>query len=142
MIDRRLWLAFLLFGAAAVDAGARTDYLLHCMGCHLADGSGTPPGVPALKGRVGYYLQIPDGRNYLMQVPGVANAPLNDAALATVLNWMVDTFAQDSAPPAWLPFSEAEVARHRLNAPADIDAWRHKLSREIALRFPDLSDGY
>jgi cytochrome c553 len=142
MIDRRLWLALLVFGAMAAEAGPRTDYLLHCMGCHLADGRGAPPDIPALKGRVGYYLQIPDGRNYLIQVPGAANAPLTDAALADVLNWMVDTFAQASAPPAWAPFSEAEVARHRHNAPADVDAWRHALWRQIAQRFSDSVEEY
>ena len=69
-------------------------------------------------------------------------APLTDAALADVLNWMVDTFAEGSAPPAWAPFSKAEVARHRRNAPADVDAWRHALWRQIAQRFSDSVDEY
>jgi mono/diheme cytochrome c family protein len=145
MIDRRLWLALLVLaagGSGAAQAGPRTDYLLHCMGCHLADGSGAPPDIPALKGRVGYYLQIPEGRSYLMQVPGSANSPLTDAALAEVLNWILSEFAQASAPAQWAPFTGAEVARHRRDAPADVDAWRHALWRQIAERFPAGSDRY
>jgi hypothetical protein len=76
-----------LSGTGDVIAAARTDYVLQCMGCHLADGRGMPPDVPALQDRIGYYLQVPEGREYVVQVPGAANARLTDAALAQVINW-------------------------------------------------------
>lgn len=140
---RRCALATLLsLPTAHAIADPRTDYLLNCMGCHLQDGSGTPPGIPALRGRVGYYLQIPGGRDYLMQVPGAANAPLSDARLAAVFNWAISEFAAGSAPAEWPAFSAAEVSRLRGKGPADIDARRHELWREIETRFPDAAAAY
>jgi mono/diheme cytochrome c family protein len=135
-----LLLLLLLGGQSAAEP--RTDYLLHCMGCHLADGSGTPPGIPALRDRVGYYLQIPGGRDYLLQVPGAANAPLTDVRLAAVLNWVVGEFAGMSAPPDWPPFDAVEVRAARSATPADIDAWRHVLWREIEARFASAPAAY
>ena len=68
------------------------DYALDCEGCHRADGTGTPGSVPALRDSVARFLAVPGGREYLARVPGVAQAPLDDAALAAVLNWMLDHF--------------------------------------------------
>lgn len=123
-------------------ADPRTDYLLHCMGCHLADGSGTPPGIPALRERVGYYLRLPGGRDYLLRVPGASNAPLSDARLAGVLNWVVTEFAGRSAAKDWRRFEAADVSAARTAAPVDIDAWRHALWAEIESRFPDAAGAY
>jgi mono/diheme cytochrome c family protein len=131
-----------VLAAAAAGAEPRTDFMLHCMGCHLADGSGTPPGIPALRDRVGYYLQIPGGREYLTQVPGVANAPLDDARLAGVLNWIVREFGHKSTPAEWTPFTAAEVSRNRGRGPVDIDARRHALWREVEHRFPGAAAAY
>jgi mono/diheme cytochrome c family protein len=128
--------------AAGVAADSRTDFMLNCMGCHLADGSGTPPGIPALRDRVGYYLQIPGGREYLTAVPGAANAPMSDARLAAVLNWIVAEFGGASTPAEWAPFSAAEVSRTRGQGPADIDARRHELWRTIEARFPAAAAAY
>lgn len=131
-----------MLAAAAAGAEPRSDFMLHCMGCHLADGSGTPPGIPALRDRVGYYLQIPGGREYLTQVPGVANAPLDDARLAGVLNWIVREFGRASAPPEWAPFTAAEVGLSRGQGPVDIDARRHALWHEVERRFPGAAAAY
>jgi hypothetical protein len=123
--------------ADAAPAGqARTDFMLHCMGCHRADGTGTPPGIPALRNRVGYYLQIAGGREYLTQVPGAANAPLSDARLAGVLNWIIAEYAGPSAPAAWTPFTPGEVRQSRGTGPSDIDARRLQLWDDIAQIFP------
>lgn len=138
----RWTLAILGLGTSIAVAEPHTDFMLHCMGCHLADGSGTPPGIPALRDRVGYYLQIPGGREYLTQVPGAANAPLDDERLAAVLNWIVAEFARASAPGAWAPFTTAEVRSHRGQGPVDIDARRHQLWREIETRFPAAAAAY
>jgi hypothetical protein len=134
--------ALLLAGATGVFGDARTEYVLHCMGCHLADGKGSPPAVPTLTGHVGYYLQVPGGRDYLVQVPGAANAPLSDTALAGVLNWIVGEFALDSAPPEWTPFTGAEVARTRRAGPVDVDRRRHELWAEIERRFGSTTAPY
>ncbi len=112
------------------------DYVLHCMGCHLADGAGHPPAIPKLADRVGYYLTVPQGRAYLVQVPGAANSLLDDRRLTAVLNWMIDEFAGASRPQTLEPFSVEEISQYRRRRPNDIDALRHALNAEIARRYP------
>ena len=52
---------------------AQVDYMLNCQGCHLPDGSGFPARqVPDLRNRMGSFLSVPGGREYLVQVPGTA----------------------------------------------------------------------
>ena len=126
----------LLCGASGAWADAHQDYVLNCMGCHMVDGSGAPPTIPRLKDRVGYYLTIPNGRGYLVQVPGAANSLLDDRQLTNVLNWMVDEFAGASRPPTFEPYAIEEVARYRGTPPEDIDALRHQLSDAIAAAYP------
>ena len=48
----------------------RINYLLHCGGCHLPDGTGSPPEVPSLHGEIGALAALPEGRRYLARVPG------------------------------------------------------------------------
>ncbi|MEE4361677.1 MAG: hypothetical protein V2I63_09155 [Pseudomonadales bacterium] len=90
---RRLVLGALLavLGAMA-SASPRYDYLLHCGGCHLENGSGAPPEVPDLRADLDTIVAIPEGRAYLAQVPGASQAPFTDAQLAAVLNWILATF--------------------------------------------------
>ena len=110
------WLA-----CAAVPAAAdpRADYLMHCAGCHLADGRGSPPEVPSLAGPLGYIAASPAGRDYLARVPGAAQAPISDDALAAVLNWVLLEFNRATLPPGFRPLRGAEVARSRAQVLAD-----------------------
>lgn len=140
MPSRSSWLVALAWVALPLVAGAqerspRINYTLHCQGCHLESGAGRPPDIPRLKHRVGYLLQIPDGREYLVQVPGVANAPIGDAELAGVLNYMVRQFAGRSMPPSFEPYTRDEVTRLRSEPPLEIDAIRHRLGAEVEARF-------
>jgi hypothetical protein len=122
--------AALWAGAAAADpaAGAlpRQDYMLHCMGCHREDGSGAPGRVPSLVG-VARFLRVPGGREYLVRVPGTAQAPLGDAAVAALLGWMLRTFDPGGVPADFRPYSAEEVARLRAEPLADADALRRRL---------------
>jgi mono/diheme cytochrome c family protein len=132
--------AIVLVCAALVSSGAaadaRQDYMLNCMGCHLLDGSGAPPAIPRLKDQVGYFLTIPRGRAYLVQVPGAANSLLSDARLADVLNWIVERFGGSSAPADWQAYDATEVAAYRAARPADIDALRQELTAELERAHP------
>jgi len=125
-------LVLLLLGALAMpsDAGewnARTNYVLHCQGCHGADGIGGTPGeVPPLAGSVGWFLRVPGGREYLAMVPGAANAPIGDAALAKLLNYMITRFSAAEAGDAYTPYTEEEVAAVRRTRP-DVVAVRERL---------------
>lgn len=108
-------------------SGPRLDYVLHCMGCHLEDGSGAPGRIPTLAG-VGRFLRVPSGRAYLVRVPGSSHAPLDDAALAALLNWMLLRFDPDATTaPAFRPYDADEVARHRATPLSNADAERRRL---------------
>lgn len=112
--------ASLLAGAAGnVGADARVDYLLHCAGCHLPDASGSQPEVPPLANELGRIVAIPGGRDYVVRVPGAAQALIDDRALAEVINWLLAEFNGTTLPPAFEPFTAEEVHRSRVNVLAD-----------------------
>jgi len=125
----------LLPAPAAAEYSARTNFILHCQGCHGADGIGGTPGeVPPLAGAVGWFLRVPGGREYLAQVPGAANAPVSDAALAALLNYMLETYSRAEAGDAYRPYTEAEVASVRRARP-DIVRARTSLVAAVQERF-------
>ena len=106
--------AMLLAGGARHAAtDPRLDYLLHCEGCHLPQAEGWPGRVPSLRGDVGRIAGVPGGRQYLLRVPGAADAPLRSDALAAVLNWLMDTYNAETRPANFRPFTADEVAQAR-----------------------------
>jgi len=112
-------------GAAAFSPAI--DYAVHCQGCHRADGSGTPGSVPALAGSVGKLLRLPGGRAFVVQVPGVSTAPVDDASLAAIVNWMLARFGKDDLPPDFVPYTADEVGRLRQTPLTDVDTVRARL---------------
>jgi hypothetical protein len=117
-----LWLAAIVpAGAADYQAGApletftgaRADFAFRCKGCHGFAGQGTPGHVPRLNGFVGFFTRVDGGRDYLMRVPGVARAKLDDARLAAVLNWMLEVYGGPTVVPGFAPYSAAEVGAAR-----------------------------
>ena len=104
------------------------DYVLHCGGCHRLDGTGSAQ-VPTLHG-ISRYLDAGDGRQYLVRVPGIAQAPLDDARLADLLNYVLEEFGGGSASP---PFGVAEVRRYRDIPLVDPVALREQLLAELQL---------
>jgi mono/diheme cytochrome c family protein len=118
----------LLLSASPVFAGSpAVDYALNCQGCHLDDGSGTPGSVPRLAGTVGRFLAVPGGREFLVQVPGVATSALDDAALAAVLNWMLARFGPPHLPEKYAPYTAAEVGALRQKPLTNVDRVRAEL---------------
>jgi mono/diheme cytochrome c family protein len=118
-------LALLLAWAAQAHAQStgnpRSLYVLHCTGCHGMDASGVPgQGVPSMRGALGHFMKLPEGRAFLLQVPGVNNAGLSDEQIASVTNWMVRQFSADTAPAGWAPYTAAEVATAKLTRPVDV----------------------
>jgi hypothetical protein len=111
---------------------ARTDYVLHCSGCHFMHGEGNPAGgIPRVRNQIGYFLTLPEGRAYLMQVPGLLSAGLQDEDAARLVNWMVDYFSGASRPPSFTPYTAEEARRYRLHKPADIIGTRKRLATEL-----------
>ena len=120
-------------GVAAAEgtSGPALDYAVTCQGCHRADGTGTPGTVPALAGSVGKFLRVPGGREFLVRVPGVAQAPLDDVALAAVLNWMLERFGRDGVPEGFVPYAAEEVGRLRRRPLTDVVGPRRALLEAI-----------
>lgn len=117
--------------APAASHDPKIDYMLQCQGCHLADGSGAPESVPALKDEVGKFLLVPRGREYLSRVPGSALSPLSDARLAEVLNWIIRAFGPESIALDFVPFTSDEVARFRKAPLVEVEPMRRELLGQI-----------
>jgi hypothetical protein len=120
--------------AAQADgmSSPQINYILHCQGCHLADGSGTPEKVPALKNAAGRFLHVPGGREYLIQVPGTAQSALTDSEVAGVLNWILVNFSKTELPADFVPYSTVEISRVRSHPLANVSAVRAGLMVEIS----------
>src|SRR3990172_7929700 len=102
----------------------RINYMLHCQGCHLMDGSGTPEKVPALKNAADLFLHVAGGREYLIQVPGTSQSALTDAEVAAVLNWILENFSKEELPADFIPYSTEEISRFRRQPLANVSAVR------------------
>ena len=132
---RRAAIACVVLLGGALDARARdpaVDYALECRGCHLADGAGTGTDVPDLRDSIGRFVTVPGGRAYLVRVPGSSQAPLDDAALAEVLNWMIRRFGPEKVAHELRPYDAAEVARFRAEPLVEVAAERERLLESIA----------
>jgi len=102
-----------------VQADPEVDYLLHCSGCHMPDGSGLAPVVPTLRDIPGRMLAKPEGRSYIVRVPGVAQAPISDRKLTEVLNWILNEFSSTTLPENFEPLTVEEVSQARGRLLAD-----------------------
>ncbi|RLA27883.1 MAG: cytochrome C [Gammaproteobacteria bacterium] len=112
-------LAALLMLAPCIDAAADSEqnnkvaWMLNCQGCHRADGGATGDAVPALSGTVAKFLSVPGGREYLIRVPGVAMAPMDDESIAELTNWMLREFDKENIPQDFNRYSADEVGALR-----------------------------
>jgi hypothetical protein len=88
-------------------------YMIECQGCHLSDGGGGLSSIPTLHNHVAKFLGVPGGREYLVQVPGVALSSLSDQDTTAVLNWMLATFGPVEWSRQYAPYTALEVATLR-----------------------------
>lgn len=102
-------------------------YMMECQGCHLADGSGGTTSMPTLQDHVARFLGVPGGREYLVQVPGVALSSLSDEDTATVLNWMLAKFGPIEWAQRYAPYTALEVAALRKQPLTEITRKRAEL---------------
>ena len=146
-VARFLALLMLLIGAPSVvgadvehpmvgvenPARARVNYMLNCQGCHGPTGAGMTDGtVPNMAGYLSRYLQVEGGREYLVQVPGSANAGITPAALAEVLNWMLVTLDATHLPTDFVPYTANEVETLRSHPLREVAATRAALLAKMA----------
>lgn len=87
------------------------QFLAECVGCHHLNGAGEPPEVPDLRADLYLVARVPEGRAYLAQVPGPAQAPFTDAELAMVLNWIIGELDEDAGE--FEPYTAEEIAGYR-----------------------------
>ena len=120
----------LLLAAPLAHADPEVDYLLHCSGCHMPDGTGLAYVVPTLHDVMGRIVAAPEGRSYIVRVPGVSQAPINDEKLTEVLNWMLTEFSSETLPENFKPLTVKEVGRARSQLLANPLKYRAEL-------FPD-----
>jgi hypothetical protein len=119
-------------GAAGInEQRAHFNYQMFCQGCHTPDGTGAM-SVPRMRDQVGYFLETPEGREYLVRVPGSATSALNNDQLAEVLNWILVEFAGDSLAPDYRAYTAEEVGRMRREPLNEVEDYRAQLLVEIA----------
>ena len=95
----------------------QSDYVEYCSGCHGMQGNSAPAEIPVLRDRVGYFLCVKEGRDYLIRLPNVAYSAISDnQELADMMNFVVFGLGGNSAPKDAKPFTAAEVARLRTRA--------------------------
>ena len=117
--------------ARAAEPGAML-YLLHCSGCHGADGMGEHRAdVPPLPPLVGNLLRDPQGRLYIVNVGGVVTSNLGYAETAEVLNWLLQAFGATTLPPDNRQFDAAEVAALRARRQADSVGLRRTIATRL-----------
>lgn len=130
---------------AQAGYSAATNYQLQCRGCHLSSGEGAPRNdTPKMAGFVGNFLRVEGGREFLVRVPGVAQAALSDAQIAELLNWILDPqhgMAGTSTPADFQPYSAEEVGKVRHNALLNLPGTRAGLIARMREQGLAIDDG-
>lgn len=137
-LDTALVLALICATAGADEHRGRINYMLHCQGCHLPDGTGIEDRIPQLKNFVGLYLHDEDGRAYVINVSGVATAPLPDDQLSELINWMLVNFSAKELPEPFRPYTASEVSELRKQQERDPEARRTRILDRLRENRPDL----
>ncbi len=124
-------------------SGVLEDYARNCQGCHRADGTGAFGSVPRLRGFVGLFTRVPGGRDYLIRVPGVVWAMLDDTRLTRLVNWMLRTYSPEELAPDFRPYTVDEIRRARRRPLAGVATERARLIAEMQRRglLPPGEDG-
>ncbi|MCJ2182152.1 cytochrome C [Novosphingobium sp. 1949] len=91
----------------------QSNYYEFCGGCHGLDGASARREIPVLKDHVGRFLCTPGGREYLVRLPNVAFAPMDDETLAQTLNFIARDLGGASYPAGARAYTAAEVGRLR-----------------------------
>ena len=124
-----LILLILSLPETASAASPQINYLLYCSGCHTPNGQGSPPNVPTLLGELGEMMVVKEMRGYLARVPGSAQAPIDDAELTEVINWILQEFNSETLPKSFIDLTVEEVARARSTILADPNKYRETFWR-------------
>lgn len=106
---------------------ARSDYILHCSGCHTLTGEGTVNGgIPAFPDSIQHIAGLENGRTYMVHVPGVISNDMSDAEIAAVLNYILDQWGEGERH-----FSADEVTARRAQEIGDVVVYRRRVVEEL-----------
>lgn len=124
--------------SVAQTTSVRSQYVVHCAGCHGIDGAGASGGqVPDMR-HLGQLLGLEGGRAFVVSVPGVMGSGLSDQQVADVTNWILATLARGSVPPGFTPYDADEVRLARATPLVDVAAARARLRRQAQAQGVDL----
>jgi mono/diheme cytochrome c family protein len=115
---------------SASAQSASNLYLLNCWGCHGSHGEGIKGTAPPLIG-LGDFLKASGGREYIIKVPGVSLSALNDAQIATVMNWVLENMSKDRLARDFSPYTADEVHRYRATRIAELSKTRRGLLDQL-----------
>ena len=106
-------------GVPSADAGLKplpwgqAHYYEGCGGCHGLDGVSARREIPVLRDSVGAFLCSAEGRRYIVRLPNVAFAHMDDRTLADTMNFVVFELGRGSVPAGARPYSAEEVGSLR-----------------------------
>ena len=80
------------------------------------------------------FSATPEGRDYVIRVPGVAQSPLSDEDTAALLNWMARNLSDLKAPPGFVDYSEAEIHSLRDRPLVRVSAIRARLLKSAGAK--------
>jgi hypothetical protein len=147
----RVWLilAALLVPAAAgalerleSTTNVAQNYVLFCGGCHGQGGTGVPHKVPALAGKIGRFLRVPGGREFLVRVPGVANSQLSPEATAAVMNLCLEKFTTPAERSGVAPYTADEVRAARREPMISVERMRFSLLARAGVSAAEIAADY
>jgi mono/diheme cytochrome c family protein len=133
---RAAGVAAALLAVCAHAATPAQDYALNCMGCHGTEAQGIPGKVPPLANTLSRFMRSPEGRNYVLRVPGAANSALSNEQLAAVLNWRAETYDSSATSSQPAPFTSTEVAAVRHQPLLSVLATRSAVVHNLATTGP------
>ena len=64
-------------------------------------------------------ISVPEMRSYLVRIPGASQAPISDADLTDVINWLLREFNSNTLPANFEEYTVGEVSNARRNILAD-----------------------
>lgn len=103
--------------------------MIHCMGCHGEQGEGFKEQVPSMRGTLARLATLPDGRSFLLRVPGVSRSSLDAERMAEVLNWTLREFSAAETLRSIPPFTADEVTSARSRPLVEVSLTRARVLR-------------
>ncbi len=137
-----MWLSALVHAETNAVLSPRANYLLNCGGCHGLNGASNSQLVPDLKDHVGFFLNLPEGRGYVVRLPNVAFSMTTDEALTGLLNYVVFTLGGNTVPKDTKPYTVREVSRLRRRPLTEVSLvrMRQAMTRILIDRYHASSD--